>query len=134
MTGPHDVATLPRFQFEGVERGELAVVAWPRRTWLNSRLRLLAPPEARARWLDLLLLSFDQDPAGTLPHDPEYLGGLLGLESADFVTLMRMPWSPIYGWRPVRCQSGVRLTHPLALEILEASIDDGRRKAKGGRA
>lgn len=92
-------------------------IAWPHRRWLHSPVRLKGLPECRALHFDLICLSQDETPLGTLPTDTEILAKNLNVSEPDFKRLCALDYGPLHGWKPVRCDDEVRLFHPLVLEI-----------------
>ncbi|MFP4045429.1 MAG: hypothetical protein ACLFTP_12850 [Rhodosalinus sp.] len=70
MLQPVDAADLPEYPLDGSERLESHwFMTWERRRWLNSDMRLRGTPECRAHYFDLICLSFDHSPIGTLPDE-----------------------------------------------------------------
>lgn len=110
-------------------------VAWERRRWLNSDMRLKGDPVARAIYLDLIWISYEQSPTGTLPDDMEMLAKLAMIEVGTFTRLAAMPFGPLHKW--TRCQiegtGEIRLHHPMVTRtILEAKSrkEDNRARTE----
>lgn len=113
-------------------------VSWERRRWLNSDMRLRGTPEARAHYLDLIWISYDQSPLGTLPRDHAMLAKLLMVDQSHFEALCKMDFGPLHNWQPCRCGSEVRLYHPFVLHTLREAIarreDNRARNEAANRA
>ena len=97
-------------------------MAWERRRWLNSEMRLRGTPECRAYFFDLINISYDQAPLGTLPNDMDLLAKLLMVDPVHFRALCRMEFGPLHKWRPVRCEEEIRLMHPMVLRSLQEAV------------
>ncbi|RDW14418.1 hypothetical protein [Paracoccus thiocyanatus] len=97
-------------------------VPWERRRWLNSDMRLRGTPECRALFFDLICISYDQAPAGTLPNDHDLLAKMLFVDAAHFRQLCKLEFGPLHKWQPVRCDGEVRLSHPMVLRSLKDAI------------
>lgn len=97
-------------------------VPWERRRWLNSDMRLRATPECRALFFDLICISYDQAPVGTLPMDHEILAKLLHMDQGHFSQLCKLEFGPLHKWRPVRCGGEVRLMHSMVLRTLQEAV------------
>lgn len=77
-------------------------MAWERRRWLNSDMRLRGTPECRALFFDLINIAYDQ-----------------------------VEYGPLHKWRLVRCGDELRLAHPMVLRSLQEAIarrEDNRAK------
>jgi len=98
------------------------------RRWINSRFRLLAPPDVRGLAFDLWCLSQDQTPVGTLPDDDAELSAMLGLDLRTWQSYRTRDWNPLYKWQRCRCGGEIRLMHPVVLEMVIEAI--GRREKK----
>lgn len=98
------------------------------RRWINSRFRLLAPPDVRGLAFDLWCLSQDQTPVGTLPADDAELSAMLGLDLRTWQSYLTRDWTPLYKWQRCRCGGEIRLMHPVVTEMVIESI--GRREKK----
>lgn len=98
-------------------------MAWHHDRWLNSRLRLSAPPDVRGLAFDLFCLAQKQTPVGTLPDDDVQLAALLLLDLKTWQQYRaRSDWSPLYHWVPCRCGAEIRLMHTVVLEVIEEAI------------
>lgn len=97
-------------------------MAWERRRWLNSDMRLRGTPECRALFFDLINISYDQAPVGTLPNDHDILAKMLFVDGAHFRQLCRLEFGPLHKWEPVKCGAEVRLSHPMVLRSLKEAI------------
>jgi hypothetical protein len=93
-------------------------MAWERRRWLNSDMRLKATPECRAYYFDLINISYDQSPVGTLPEDKDILAKLLFVDPVHFRSLCKLDYGPMHNWQPCQCDGEVRLMHPFVLHTL----------------
>ena len=103
------------------------------RRWLGSAMRLTADPEVGYAYLNLIFISSDQAPMGTLPRDPRQLARLLTMPADQFEGLLRRQPSPLQHWVPCRTDRGeVRLMHPFVRDTLLEQIAD--REARAGRA
>lgn len=109
-------------------------IAWERRRWLNSDMRLKARPECRALYFDLICISYEQSPLGTIPTDTEVLSKLLHVDQAYFKDLCRHEYGPLHGWYPVRCDTDeVRYAHRFVTKVLVDAItrkEDNRAKTE----
>ena len=106
-------------------------MAWERRRWLNSDMRLRGTPECRALFFDLINIAYDQAPVGTLPDDRDLLAKMLLVDSSHFQQLCRLEYGPLHKWRRVQCGAEIRLAHPMVLRSLQEAIarrDDNRAK------
>ncbi|GLK65674.1 hypothetical protein F8A10_07775 [Paracoccus kondratievae] len=97
-------------------------MAWERRRWLNSDMRLRGTAECRALFFDLINISYDQAPVGTLPNDCDLLAKMLFVDPAHFRQLCRLEFGPLHKWVPVRCGDEIRLSHPMVLRSLKEAI------------
>ncbi|WP_303728832.1 hypothetical protein [Paracoccus solventivorans] len=112
-------------------------MAWERRRWLNSEMRLRGTPECRAYFFDLINISYDQAPLGTLPNDLDLLAKLLMVDAAHFRQLCRMEFGPLHKWTLVRCETEVRLMHPMVLRTLQEAVarrEDNRARNEAANA
>ncbi len=112
-------------------------MAWERRRWLNSDMRLRGTPECRALFFDLINIAYDQAPVGTLPNDLELLARLLMVDHSHFQQLCRLEYGPLHKWYPVKCGSEIRLAHPMVLRSLQDAIarrEDNRAKNEAANA
>lgn len=108
-------------------------MAWERRRWLNSDMRMKGTPEARAHYFDLINISYDQSPVGTLPDDMDVLARVLFVDGAHFRALCGMPYGPLHKWRRCQCGDEVRLYHPQVLRTLTEAIarrEDNRARCE----
>lgn len=131
---------------EGIEEYPLSVedrldshyfMAWERRRWLNSDMRLRGTAVCRALFFDLINISYDQAPVGTLPDDQQLLAKLLHVELSEFQQLCRMEYGPLHKWYRVRCGNEVRLAHPMVLKTLKEAVarrEDNRAKNEAANA
>ncbi|MEO1952674.1 MAG: hypothetical protein ABGX09_21585, partial [Thioclava sp.] len=79
-------------------------MAWERRRWLNCDMRLKGTAECRAYYFDLINISYDQSPVGTLPTDKSVLAKMLFVDPGHFEQLCRLDFGPLHRWRTVRCE------------------------------
>lgn len=100
----------------------------------NSGMRLRGTAECRALYLDLIWISYDQSPVGTLPDDTAMLAKLLMVDHDHFCGLTRLDFGPLHNWRRCRTQDGeVRRYHPMVLRTLTEAIarrEDHRAKSE----
>ncbi|RVW00015.1 hypothetical protein EKE94_03275 [Mesobaculum littorinae] len=97
-------------------------MVWHHRRWLNSDMRLKATEEARALFFDLICLSQDQTPIGTLPDDMELIAKLLHVDQARLERLSDMRFGPLHKWTRCRCDDEIRLWHPMVLEMVQEAL------------
>jgi len=113
-------------------------MAWERRRWLNSDMRLKGTPECRALFFDLINISYDQTPVGTVPQDLEILAKLLLVDPGHFRALCKLDYGPLHKWTPCICGGGeVRLMHPMVLRTLTEALsrkEDNRAKHEAANA
>lgn len=112
-------------------------ITWERRRWLNSDMRLKGRPECRAYYFDLICISYEQSPMGTLPEDPEILAKLLFIGDAEFRALCQLPFGPLHRWARCTCEGEVRLYHPMVLQTLNEAIarsEEHRSRSEAGNA
>lgn len=130
---PVDTSDLPDYPLRSDERLDSHFfVPWERRRWLNSDMRLHGTPECRALYFDLINVSYDHSPVGTLPTDLDTLAKLLFADPAHFKALCRLEYGPLHRWEPCLCDTGqVRLMHPTVLRTLTEAI--GRREDNRAR-
>jgi hypothetical protein len=109
-------------------------VPWERRRWLNSGMRLRGTAECRALYLDLIWISYDQSPVGTLPDDTAMLAKLLMVDHEHFCGLVRHDFGPLHNWSRCATKDGeVRLYHPMVLRTLTEALarrEDHRAKSE----
>lgn len=110
-------------------------VPWERRRWLNSDMRLKGSPECRAHYFDLICISYDQSPIGTLPTDLDLLARLVMTDAGHFRALTRMEYGPLHKWRPYQCGDEVRLGHPVIVRNIREAVArkaDNRARTEAG--
>lgn len=110
---------------------------WERRRWLNSDMRLHGAPECRAYYFDLINISYDMAPIGTLPTDLDLLAKMLMVDTVHFRHLCGLKYGPLYKWHRVMCGSEVRLMHPMVLRSLHEAVarrEDNRAKNEAANA
>jgi len=120
-----DPAELPIYPIASGERLESHYfIAWERRRWLNSDMRIKGTPECRALYLDLIFIAYDQAPIGTLPDDLEVLARLTFTPVDVFTRLCGQPFGPLHRWE--RCvvpdTDEIRLMHPMVIQTLGEAI------------
>lgn len=133
-----DTDDLIEYPLDGTERLDSHYfVPWERRRWLNSDMRLKGTAECRALYLDLLWISYDHTPLGTLPVDIAVLARLLGIDRTHFETLCGMQFGPLHKWQRCRCGDEIRLYHPFILstvvEAISRKADNRARTEKANR-
>jgi hypothetical protein len=112
-------------------------LAWERRRWLNSEMRLKATPECRALYFDLICISYDQSPIGTLPDDVDILAKLLLTEAQHLAALCGLRYGPLHKWERCLCGTEVRLMHPMVLKTLREAIsrkEDNRARTEAANS
>lgn len=129
-----DIDELPEYPLGVDERLDSHwFIAWERRRWLNSSMRLKGTPECRALHFDLINICYDQQPIGTLPDDKEVLAKLLMVERGHFEALCRLDYGPLHNWFRVRCEGEVRLMHQFVFQVLTSAIsrrEDNRARTE----
>lgn len=106
-------------------------MAWERRRWLNSDMRLRGTHECRSMFFDLINIAYDQAPVGTLPDDHHLLAKMLMVDTEHFQQLCRLEYGPLHKWRRVSCAGEIRLAHPMVLRSLQEAVarrEDNRAK------
>jgi len=112
-------------------------VPWRFRRWLNSDMRLKGTEECRALYFDLICLSQDQSPPGTLPRDTELLSRMLHVDERRFRRLCAQEYGPLHNWQPCLCGDEVRLYHPVVLDGLVNALarrEDNRARNEAANA
>ena len=114
MTGPLpqliDSGELPEYPLSADERLDSHYfMAWERRRWLNSDMRLKGTAECRCYYFDLINIAYDQSPVGTLPLDRAVLAKLCHVDQSHFEALCRLDYGPLHRWTPCLCDGEVRL-------------------------
>ncbi|SIO36708.1 hypothetical protein SAMN05444722_1701 [Rhodovulum sp. ES.010] len=112
-------------------------IAWFHREWLNSEMRLKGTEEARALYFDLICISQDQKPVGTLPDDIEQLAKLLMVDLARLRRMCDGAFGPLHRWQRCRCGDEVRLFHPRVLKMVLDAVsrrEDNRAKNEAANA
>lgn len=117
---PVDSDALDDYPFDEDDRMDAHwFMAWERRRWLNSDMRMNATPECRALYFDLINIAYDQSPIGTLPDNLDTLAKLVYTEPGHFRSLCRLDYGPLYRWRRMLCSDGrVRFGHPVVIKSL----------------
>jgi hypothetical protein len=108
-------------------------MVWEPRRWLNSDMRLKGTPECRALYFDLINISYDNSPIGTLSSDLEVLAKLVFVEPGHFKALCKLDFGPLHRWMPCLCDSEVRLMHPMVVKSLTEAVsrkEDNRAKCE----
>lgn len=138
VVGPVSVDDLPEYPFTLDDRLDSHYfMAWERRRWLNSEMRLRGTPECRALFFDLINISYDQAPLGTLPDDQDLLAKMLMVDAAHFRQLCRLEFGPLHKWTHVRCGNEIRLMHPMVVKSLQDAMarrEDNRAKNEAANA
>lgn len=133
-----DATDLPDYPYGPDDRLDAHwFVSWERRRWLTSDMRLKGTPECRAVFLDLIWMSFDHAPIGTLPVDMSVLAALAMVQEAHFRKLCAMEYGPLHKWRSYRCGDEVRLGHAMVLRTLSDAMvrrDENRERADAAAA
>ena len=116
-------AELPDYPFELTDRLDSHFfMAWERRRWLNSDMRIKGTPECRALYFDLINVAFDHSPVGTLPDDLDMLSKFALCEQSHFKALCGLPFGPLHKWGRVNCEGEVRLAHPFVIKVITEAI------------
>jgi len=136
---PVDIETLPDYPLDAADRLDSHwFMAWERRRWLNSDMRLKGTPECRALYFDLINIAYDQSPVGTLPNDLDLLAKLLLVDAGHFRALARLDFGPLHKWTRCLCEGDeVRLMHPMVLQSLTQAIsrkEDNRARTEAANA
>lgn len=127
-----DRGALPEYPLGPSERLDSHhFMAWERRRWLNSDMRLKGDEAARALYFDLICISHDQTPVGTLPRDLAVLAKLLYVDRERFERMCALEYGPLHNWMPCLCGEEVRLMHPFVVEVVTEAMtrrEDNRAK------
>lgn len=133
-----DLDSLPEYPLTVEDRLDSHYfMAWERRRWLNSEMRLRGTHECRALYFDLINISYDQAPLGTLPDDHDLLAKLLMIDAAHFRNLCKLDYGPLHKWTRVRCGGEIRLMHWMVLRTLQEAVgrrEDNRAKNEAANA
>ncbi|MCZ4351547.1 hypothetical protein O4H61_03375 [Roseovarius aestuarii] len=117
------IEDLPEYPLDGSERLDSHYfVAWERRRWLNSDMRLKGTPECRALYFDLINICYDQQPVATLPDDMEMLSKLVYTDRAHFEALCKLEFGPLHSWFRCRYEGRTRLMHRFVYQILTEAL------------
>lgn len=131
---PVDAEDLPEYPIEGSERLDSHwFMAWERRRWLNSDMRLKGTPECRAYYFDLINICYDQQPMGTLPDDMEMLAKLVHADRSHFEALCKLEYGPLHQWFRCLCDGEVRLMHRFVFRTLTKALslrEDNRARTE----
>jgi len=131
---PVAAADLPEYPLDGSERLESHwFMTWERRRWLNSDMRLKGTPECRAHYFDLICVSFDHSPIGTLPDDIDLLARILMVDVSHFRALCQLPYGPLHRWERCRAGGEVRLMHKVVVDTLLEALsrkEDNRARTE----
>lgn len=120
---PVDTSTLPEYPFDDMARLDSHYfMAWERRRWLNSDMRIKGTPECRALYFDLINIAFDQSPIGTLPDDMMMLARIALVDRTHFEVLCGLPYGPLHKWERCLCGSEVRLAHPFVIRVITEAV------------
>lgn len=112
-------------------------IAWERRRWLNSSMRLKGTHECRSIYFDLINISFDQAPIGTLPDDIEELAKLALIPEGHFRALCAQPYGPLHRWHVCLSDGERRLCHPMVMQTVADAVarkEDNRAKNDAANA
>jgi hypothetical protein len=114
-------------------------MAWERSRWLNSDMRMKGQPECRALYFDLICVSYEQSPIGTLPTDMSTLAKFAHVDRDRFEALCAQPYGPLHNWVQCICEGGeVRLMHWFVLRSLQDAVarkaDNQARNEAGNRS
>lgn len=136
---PVDIDELPIYPLGCEDRLDSHYfMVWERRRWLNSDMRLKGTPEARALYFDLINISYEQSPVGTLPDDLDLLAKLLFADVGHFRALARLDFGPLHKWTRCLCDGEeVRLMHPMVLRTLTDAIsrkEDNRARTEAANS
>ena len=114
---------LPIYPIDAAERLQSHYfVEFHFRRWLNSEARLLADWDVRGVMFDLIMISQDQTPVGTLPQNPKIIATMLGMSVDQLHLFCARNVSPLRGWVPCLAGGQVRLMHPVVTEMAEKAI------------
>jgi len=118
---------LPIYPIDAAERLQSHFfVEFHFRRWLNSEARLLADWDVRGVMVDLIMISQDQTPVGTLPQNPKLIATMLGMSVDQLHLFCARDVSPLRGWVPCMAGDQVRLMHPVVTEMAEKAIGSRR--------
>ncbi|ETX26420.1 hypothetical protein, partial [Roseivivax isoporae] len=130
-----DAGSLPDYPLSVEERIDSHYfLTWERRRWLSSDMRLRGTPECRAYYFDLICLSFDHSPLGTLPADLATLARMLMVDPTHFAQLCKLDYGPLHRWSLYRCDNGeVRYGHAYVTRTLQEALsrrEDNRARTE----
>lgn len=137
LHGPVDIDTLPAYPISREERVSAHFfMMWEHNRWLNSTLRMSAPPDVRGCALDLFFVAQNQTPLGTLPDDDVILARHVGVSLDIWLELRARKLSPMHNWTRCRCDDEIRLMHPVVTEVAMNALSrrDARQARDDGRA
>lgn len=127
---PVDSGGIPSYPIAAGERLESHFfVEFHYHRWMTSDTRLLADLEVRSVYLDLVFVSQDQSPVGTLPSNPRLLSKLVGVSQEVFDALCKREISPLHNWTACMCDGVQRLMHPVVTEIALKAVGSKQRNA-----
>lgn len=124
-----EAGDLPEYPIQSDFRLNNWFLRWESGRWLNSRTYLDADPEVGYAYLNLIFISQEQFPIGTLPADRRHLAKLLHVPVDVFEALTRRDPSPLMHWEPCVTDRGeVRLMHPVVRDMLLDQIADREKR------
>ncbi len=93
---------------------------WEYARWLASDMRWNGTHECKSMWFELVNLSYNETPVGTLPNNNRRLARMIQptVEPDRFDALCALPFGPRYGWVPCRAGDDIRLMHPVVTRIV----------------
>ena len=99
------------------------------RRWLQSRMFLMADPEVKGVFWDMVFLAYEQRPVGSLPTDTEELCALLRLTPREWRKLNAADISPLHGWQRYRASPTRDVWgHPVIIEACQRAISSAEKR------
>jgi len=133
-----ETTSLPDYPLMGMDRLDSHwFLVWHARRWLSSGMNLKGSDQARIAYLNLIWISLDHEPKGTLPNDQDLLARLVHIQPETFRHLCALPYGPLHNWVACRCDDEVRLMHPVVVETLRAALarkEDNRARTEASSA
>lgn len=103
--------------------------------WWMSDMRLHGSYRARALYIDVLTISYQGTPIGTLPNSIEAVAKMCGIAESELRAACQERFSPLHRFQPYLCGNQVRLAHDFVVsQILEAVARRADNAAKSEAA
>lgn len=131
--GPVNPDALPEYPVGAdVRLDSHTFYTWEFKRWLRSDMCWEGSWPCKGMFRDLVDMSHEETPVGTLPRDYKRLAGMLHprVSPEEFRALCEQPYGPLHGWSPCRCEDGtVRLHHPVVQRVVLAALASRANKA-----